>query len=133
MRQTLSTLLCLTIFAASCTKADSNLLIPEGTYSGTFQRQTSSGGQISNVTIIFSANNWSGQSQFEKYPALCRGTYKANGIDSISFENACPWTTDFDGRLILSKDYKIKIIGNNIEISRDYNGALRDIYNLTKQ
>ena len=133
MRQILSTLLCLSVFAISCKKTDSNLLISEGTYSGTFQRQTSSGGQISNVTIIFSGNNWSGQSQFEKYPALCHGTYKANGIDSIIFENACPWTGDFDGRLILSKDYKIKIIGNNIEISRDYNGTLRDIYNLTKQ
>ena len=133
MRQIISTLLCWTVFAVSCKKTEANLLISDGTYNGTFQRQSSNGGQISTVTIIFSANNWSGQSQFEKYPALCHGTYQTKGIDSIHFENACPWTADFDWRFILSKKYKIKIIGNNIEISRDYNGVLKDIYNLTKQ
>ncbi len=46
----------------------------EETYVGTFQRLTSGGGQISNVTIIFSANTWTGQSEFSKYPALCHGT-----------------------------------------------------------
>lgn len=133
MRHILSTFLCLTIFAVSCKKTNSAYLISEGTYVGTFQRLTSTGGQISNVTITFSANNWTGQSQFAKYPALCRGTYKSNGADNITFENACPWTAEFDWTLILSQDYKIKIVGNSIEISRDYNGAYKDIYNLTKQ
>ena len=133
MRHIFSFFFCLIMLAVSCKKSTSNLLIAEGTYTGTFQRQTLSGGQISNVTITFSASNWSGQSQFAKYPALCHGTYKATGTDSITFENACPWTADFDGTLILSQDYKIKIIGNDIEISREYNGSQKDIYKLTKQ
>ncbi len=123
----------MTFFAVSCKKTTSDLLIPEGTYVGTFQRQTSTGGQVSNVTITFSANSWTGKSQFVKYPALCHGTYNAKGADSITFENACPWTAEFDWTLILSQDYKIKFVGNDIEFSKDYSGAFKDIYKLTKQ
>jgi len=85
------------------------------------------------VTLIFSGNDWSGQSQIAKYPALCRGTYKPNGADSITFENACPWTAEFDWTFILSHNYKIKIVGNDIEISSNHNGVFKDIYKLTKQ
>ena len=121
------------LVALSCKKANSTFLIPEGSYNGTFQRQTSTGGAISNVTITFSANNWSGQSAFEKYPALCHGTYQAKGADSVTFQNDCPWTAEFDWSLILAQDYKIKLVGSYIEITRDYNGAFKDIYRLTKQ
>jgi len=69
-RHILSALLGLTVFAVCCKKTNSSFLIPDGIYTGTFQRQTSTGGQTSNVTITFSANNWSGQSQFATYPAL---------------------------------------------------------------
>ena len=133
MRLIFSALLSLTLFTISCKKTNPDLVIPDGTYVGTFQRLTSGSGQTSNVTITFSANSWIGQSQFAKYPALCNGTYKANGVDNITFENACPWTAEFDWTLILSRDYKIKVVGNNVEISRDYNGTFKDIYNLTKQ
>lgn len=133
MRHILSTFLCLAIFSVSCKKTNSDFAIPEGTYVGTFQRLTSSGGQLSNVTITFSGNNWTGQSQFAKYPALCNGTYKISDSDNVVFENACPWTAEFDWTLILSQEYKLKFIGNSIEISRDYNGAFKDIYKLKKQ
>jgi hypothetical protein len=133
MRHIFSALLCLTLLAVSCKKTNSDFLIPEGTYVGTFQRLISGSGQISNVTITFSANNWTGQSQFAKYPALCHGTYKASGADNITFENACPWTAEFDWKLILSQEYKLKIVGSSVEIARDYNGAYKDIYKLTKQ
>ena len=133
MRHIFSILLCMTLLSVSCKKTNSAFLIPDGSYAGTFQRQTSTGGQISNVTITFSANNWFGQSQFEKYPALCHGTYQAKGVDSVTFQNACAWTAEFDWSLILGQDYKIKVVGNDIEISRDYNGAFKDIYKLTKQ
>jgi hypothetical protein len=133
MRHILWVLFCLTIFAISCKKTNSDFVIQEGTYVGTFQRLTTSGGQISNVTIIISANSWTGQSQFAKYPALCSGTFKVKGANNVTFENTCPWTAEFDWTLILSQDYKIKFVGNKLEISRDYNGAYKDIYNLTKQ
>ena len=133
MRHICWALFSLALSAFSCKKTTPDFVIPEGNYIGTFQRSNSGGGQISNVSITFSANNWTGQSQYEKYPALCHGTYKASGSDNITFENACPWTAEFDGTLILSKEYKLKVVGNSIEISRDYNGAYKDIYKLTKQ
>lgn len=129
----LSVIFLVTFCFSSCKKSNSNFLILDGTYVGTFQRNTSIAGQISNVTITFSANNWTGQSQYVKYPALCHGTYSSKGSDSISFENACPWTAEFDWTLILSQDYKIIIAGMDIEISKDYNGAFKDIYKLTRQ
>src|SRR5688572_19087412 len=104
MRHILLVLLLSILINASCKKA-SNSLIPNGTYKGTFQRQTSTGGQISNVTINFSANTWTGESEIAKYPALCNGTYSANGNDSISFGNNCPWTAEFDWSLILAETY----------------------------
>jgi len=132
MRNIVSTLLCLTLFTLSCKKTNSAFLIPDGIYTGTFQRQSATGGQISNVAITFSANHWTGQSEFDKYPALCHGTCYAKGIDSVVFENACPWTAEFDWTLILSEAYKIEVAGRDIEISRDYNGLYKDIYKLTK-
>lgn len=133
MRLILLNLLFVTLFAVSCKKTNYDFEIREGTYVGTFQRLTSNGGQISNVTINFSANSWTGQSEYVKYPALCRGTYKVTASNNVTFENTCAWTAEFDWTLILSGDYKIKITGNKLEISRDYNGAYKDVYNLIKQ
>ena len=133
MRQITFILFLTILISVSCKKTSINSPIPNGIYKGTFQRQTSTGGQISNVTITFSANAWTGQSEFAKYPALCHGTYLENGVDSISFENNCPWTAEFDWSLILSQNYKIKILGKDIQITRDYNGSYTDIYKLTKQ
>ena len=133
MRYLLSVLLSFVLLAPSCKKDHSHFKIPEGTYVGTFQRITPTGAQLSNVTITFSTNSWSGQSQFAKYPALCRGTYKVKDADNITFENACPWTAEFDWTLILAEDYKMKVVGDQLEISRNYNGEFKDIYNLTKQ
>ena len=133
MRHVLCGLFCLTLLAVSCKKTESNFLIPAGTYAGTFQRLISDSGQISNVTITFSENNWIGQSQYSKYPALCNGTYQVRGSENVTFENACVWTAEFDWTLILSGDYKIKVAGNDSEISKNYNSQNRDIYKLTKQ
>ena len=133
MRHSLFILLYLTLFAISCRKTNPAFIITDGTYVGTFQRLTLNGGQISNVTITFSANNWTGQSQFSKYPALCSGTYKTTGANKVTFENACAWTAEFDWTLILSQDYEIKLVGNKLEITREYSGGYTDIYNLTKQ
>ena len=111
-------LLLVTFCFASCKKSNTNFLIPDGTYVGTFQRNTSTAGQISNVTITFSSNNWTGQSQYAKYPALCHGTYTAKGSDNISFENACAWTAEFDWTLILSQDYKILLLVTTLKFQK---------------
>lgn len=133
MRQIFPILLCLTLVAASCKKTSRDFIIPQGTYAGTFQRLTSNGGQISNVTITFSENKWTGQSEFPKYPALCKGTYTVSGTGNVNFENTCSWTAEFDWTLILAQEYRLKVVGNDIEISREYNGGSKDIYKLTKQ
>ena len=137
MKQILFAILTLTILISSCKKNnadnDNALIIKNGTYIGTFQRQVSGSGLISNVTITFNRSDWTGQSQYAKYPALCRGTYKIDGADQITFENSCPWTAEFDWTLILSGEYKLIVSGNSIEISKDYSGAFKDIYKLTKQ
>ncbi len=134
MKLSFCIILCIIILAVCFTKKRTNFYKLEGTYSGTFQRINLSGSEISNVLIIFSAKGWSGQSQYETYPALCNGTYKTIGNDSIRFSNNCAFTKNIDSSLILLNDYKIVFIGDNtIELSRDYYNTERDIYILTKQ
>jgi len=125
-------LFCLALSVASCKKTGSNAVIPNGTYSGTFQRLINGGGQISNVTITFSANTWTGQSQSPRYPALCKGAYKEKSADSVSFENNCPWTAEFDWSLILTGDYKIVTSGENLEMSHNYSNGYLDVYKLKR-
>jgi hypothetical protein len=135
MKQVLFAALTFTILISACKKGhtDNVSVIKNGTYAGTFQRRVSGSGPISNVTITFNSGNWTGQSQYSKYPALCHGTYKTTATDYITFENLCPWTAEFDWTLILSGDYNLTASGNNLEISKDYNGAFKDIYALKKQ
>ena len=132
MRPILSITFCLALLTYSCEK-NSTFIIPNGTYSGTFQRLTVTNGQVSNVTITFSEGNYSGQSQIPKYPALCDGTYKSKGADSITFSNACFWTDEFDWSLILNGNYKIMLSGKDLQLTRRYAGLYTDIYKLTKQ
>lgn len=121
-----------TTLLTACKKNSAEPVIPSGTYSGTFQRQSGSGGQISNITLTFSGDKWTGQSQFEKYPALCRGTFTTTGGE-IVFKNDCYWTAEFDWSLVLGATYTIKAIGNGIEFSKDYDAGFRDVYKLTRQ
>ena len=97
MRFAVSILLYLTALAVSCTKTNSST-IPDGIYSGTFQRLTDPSGLISNVSITFSGNTWTGQSEYEKYPALCHGSYEKNA-DSKPFKTPVPGLPILTGRL----------------------------------
>jgi hypothetical protein len=124
------------ISSTSCEKSH-NDKIPDGVYTGTFQRQLAfGGGDIANVTFTFSSNTWTGQSDMPKYPALCHGTYTINK-GKIIFTNDCIWTADFDGTLILGGEYTLNLNGNQLGFIRDDRGPSRDtyvdIYNLTKQ
>lgn len=111
--------------------------IPDGIYTGTFQRQLAfGGGGIANVVFTFSSNTWSGQSDISKYPALCHGTYTIHN-GKITFINECVWTAEFDWSLILGGEYTFNRTGNQLAFIRDDRGASRDtyvdVYNLTKQ
>lgn len=121
------------IIVSSCKKNTYNTIIPDGNYVGTFQRLSATGGQLSNVTLTFSENSWTGQSEFSKYPALCHGTYRSIEGNKVTFENACIWTTEFDWTLILSGDFELSITGTEVELVKEYNGGYKDIYRLKKQ
>jgi hypothetical protein len=116
----------------SCEKADTIALSSlSGTYKGTFQRKIDGSGTVSDVTLTFYGNNWSGTSQYAKYPALCNGTFDISD-NTINFQNLCMWTAEFDHSLILSGKFSIRTLGDTIKLSRG--GSLyKDVYLLTKQ
>jgi len=117
----------------SCKKNDNNQVIKlNGTYIGTFQRKVSGTGAVSNVSLIFSAGTWNGESQVVKYPALNNGSYNING-NKITFKNESVWTAEFDWSLILNGDYDINTSGNSITITKTYSNGMLDIYKLVKQ
>jgi len=110
--------------------------IPDGMYTGTFQRQHPfGGGEIAQITITFTSNTWTGQSSFQKYPALCHGTYKLDN-QKITFTNDCIWTAEFDHSLILSGEFEFELINNKLTIIRRFLGPSTDTwsdnYSLTK-
>ena len=131
MRYLLPSLLSFALLATACKKTNPAIPTLDGTYTGTFQRQQGGSGQVSQVRITFSGNQWTGTSQYPKYPALCNGTYAINALHKITFANACPWTAEFDWSLILSHEYGLSVTGNDVEMVRD-NPPYRDVYKLTK-
>jgi hypothetical protein len=131
--------LCSVILIISACESDHNypVKIPDGIYTGTFQRQLAfGGGDTSHVSITFSSNTWAGQSDRIHYPALCHGTYTIDK-QKIIFTNECPWTAEFDGSLILGGEYNFTLNGTQLDFTRDYhnptNDTYIDVYKLTKQ
>lgn len=118
------------LILGSCESDKTNdLKIPDGTFIGTFQRQSVFGGEgdIANITITFSSYSWTGESDKAKYPALCHGKYKLED-ENIIFTNECMWTADFDWTLILSGEYSYSLDGNLLQMTRDYRGPSTDTY-----
>ena len=95
-----------------------------GTYSGIFERNENT----SNVELIFNDGTFSGQSEIEKFPGICNGTYEISG-NTIIFNNNCPWTAEFDWPLVLSDEWDFNFT-NNILTMTNLNG---DKYTLTQQ
>ena len=106
----------------------------DGIYQGTFQRQIGVTGAISNVSLTISSDSYTGHSSQAKYPAICNGKQLITA-DKIIFYDACVWTADFDGTLILNGEYKLDVIGDSLVFHKDYTGIIftRDIYKLKKQ
>jgi hypothetical protein len=137
MRRLIELLFLMALIGFACER-DNNYpaKIVDGLYTGTFQRQLAfGGGDIANVSITFSANTWTGQSDRTKYPALCNGTYRLDK-GKIIFTNGCVWTAEFDWSLILGGEYVLTIDGNQLKFTRDYRGPSSDtyidVYTLTK-
>ena len=93
-------------------------------YIGIFERN----GNTSNVELNFMNGIYSGESEIEKFPAICNGNYSVSN-NTIEFENACVWTAEFDWTLILGENWNYTK-ENNILIMTKSNG---DKYTLTKQ
>lgn len=96
----------------------------EGHYSGTFERN----GKSSNVELKLENQQFAGISEVVKYPAICRGDYSISG-ETITFENECIWTAEFDWTLILSGTWNYVLADNTLILTKS-NG---DRYILTEQ
>lgn len=136
MKKLILFILAIIISSTGCEKSH-NEQITDGVYTGTFQRQLAFGdGDTANVTLTFSSNTWTGQSDKPSFPALCNGTYKTEK-NKITFLNLCLWAPDLNESIILSGEFDLSINGNQIEITRSYLGsstdAWTDKYTLTRQ
>ncbi|MDB5149760.1 MAG: hypothetical protein JWQ57_3780 [Mucilaginibacter sp.] len=132
MKQLFAFILLLATVVSSCKKNDNNQVSNlSGTYAGTFQRKVSGNGAVSNVSLSFAADDWNGESQMAKYPALNHGTFSIAG-NKITFKNESVWTAEFDWSLILNGDYDINTSGNSVTITKTYNNGIQDVYTLVK-
>jgi hypothetical protein len=107
-------------FSASCEDGPKEELmaIKPGIYKGQFIRTSPYAKYTpSNVTIEFTSDQFSGQSQVTDFPAICSGTFSIEGTE-INFENECFFTADFDWTLILKGTYQFKVTGIQLEMTR---------------
>lgn len=116
-------ILAITIFG--CEKNDDTTETNvDGNYIGFFERA----GNTSDVELSINNGTWTGESETEKFPALCNGNYTISG-NVITFGNTCPWTAEFDWTLILSDEWNYNLNGNTLVLTK----ANGDKYTLTKQ
>jgi hypothetical protein len=128
MKKIIYTIVLFSIFLGCENKDKIEIKLSDGTYVGTFQREIVwSKSDTANISITISSNNWSGTSDKIKYPALCNGTFLIEG-DTITFNNECAWTAEFDWSLILSGKYVISKKGDTFEFYRDYRSSTSDTY-----
>jgi hypothetical protein len=128
------TILFFLILIFSCdNKEIETIELLNGTYTGLFYRASPGVRyQSSDVTLTFSQNEFHGTSSISKYPAICNGTYKLIG-QKIEFINLCPWTAEFDWSYILSGEFKITKIGDDITMIKSYSDAFHDTYRITRK
>jgi hypothetical protein len=99
-----------------------------GSYSGIFYR---TGMDTAGVVINFNGNNFDGQSNRPKYPAICRGSFDLDAT-TINFIDSCQWTADFDWSLILNGNYNIDFKNDGTVRIWKTNGYITDEYSLTR-
>lgn len=122
MKNILLFIFILSCYLFSCKKPSKT--ITNGSYIGTFERN---GTQVP-VQLMFSNGQFSGVSDSTNFPAICSGTYTVSG-NTISFENGCMWTANFDWTLILSENWTINSSNNSLILTK----ANGDEYNLIHQ
>lgn len=104
----------------------------QGTYKGVFTRSSPLARYApSNVTITFTDNKFTGDSDKPNYPAICNGTFKVTGSE-VEFLNECMWTADFDWSYILKDKFTLRTDGDKMELIKTV-GDNTDHYTLTLQ
>jgi major membrane immunogen (membrane-anchored lipoprotein) len=126
------TALSLPLLFMSCSKDNSDTPISEGKYKGTFSVTYKSGKQSGRTTLVLENGRYSCTGNPDRIPAGGSGTYSFEE-GKITFTDENPWTTDFDGNLILEGQYDYQYNGKNLKISADKNGVGHYEYNLVKQ
>ncbi|TRZ43532.1 hypothetical protein [Robertkochia solimangrovi] len=125
MKTKILRLLGILLFLVACNNDDQNSQSElNGTYTGIFERN----GNTSEVVLTFTNETFKGQSELEKFPALCNGTYKISG-NTVTFVNGCPWTAEFDWSLILNDEWTYDLNESMLHLTK----ANGDKYMLTKQ
>ncbi len=107
------------IFFISC-KPDKKdpVVIKLGTYKGQFFHTSPNIYHApSNVTLNFTDQKFSGNSDQTYFPAICSGLYEM-GDQEITFVNECFWPTHFNGNYILNGKYRVKIVGEVLELTK---------------
>jgi len=122
-------LICSVLLLNSC--ADDNNSIENftfpGEYTGTFERN----GIESSITLNLEEATFNGTSDSDNFPAICNGSYLTDSsMSTITFENTCFFTADFDWTLILKETWNYEIVDETNLVLTKQNG---DVYRLSKQ
>jgi hypothetical protein len=113
----------ITTFA--CNNDDNTQINIEGRYVGTFERNEI----ISNVEIIFSSGDFSGESDRTNFPAIYYGSFSVQN-NSLYFDNEqIIITTEFDPNLVLDGVWNYEIENDTLTMTN----SIEDIYILTKE
>ena len=130
--RTFLTLIISALLVTSCDDESVGLIDIEGTYEGTFIRTSPNAKyEPSQVTLIFSNNQFQGESEITKYPAICRGSYEIKGTNVV-FTDSCFWTAEFDWSLILSGEFAAELTSDELTMQRK-NGSIWDLYELKRK
>lgn len=105
----------------------------KGTYKGTYQKlgPTYQMPQTANVTLDFSSNKWSGNTDISGDPGLCNGTFEIKG-NVVTFRNACNWVMINTPGDILDGEFNMTKEGSTI-ILMQTRGNTSNNYKLTRQ
>jgi hypothetical protein len=129
MKKLLLLSLLLTTVLMGC---DKQVVTPEGEYVGTFARTSPNSNWVtSNVTLNISGNAYSGTSDTQYYPAICKGTLDFKG-SVLTVTPECMFTANFDWTFIFKGDYEVETDGDVLRLTKRYPNDFVDVYNLKK-
>ncbi|HEX8333977.1 MAG TPA: hypothetical protein VF622_15260 [Segetibacter sp.] len=110
---------------------DKEVVTPDGEYVGTFARTSPNSNWVtSNVTLNISGKSYSGTSDKQYYPVICKGTLEFKG-STLTVTPECMFTANFDWTLIFKGDYEVEAEGESLRLLKRH-GDFTDVYNLKK-